>query len=157
MLSLPTGGSSQNVRREHHGAALYLVFSSREVPERNTTIGYVWDNAFPVGEILTRPGNPSVHYVVVQSGPDQLNTWLTEVRNVFADYLRIYREEPSILKGMFLVVDSDQTDSKAGSLFGPISFSHQSQLAKGEQDPEGEDSQASTRIDYWGHFSCIWD
>ncbi len=143
VLTLPTGGASQYARRDDHGAALYLVFSSREAPDRNTTIGYIWDNALPVGKILTRPDDPSVHYVVVRSGRDQLNTWLTEERNVLADYSRIYGEEPSILKGMSLVVDSDQTNSKASSLFGPISFRLKSQLAKGEQDQEVDESQDS--------------
>lgn len=68
VLPLPTGEASQNVGRDDHEAAFYLVFSSRGKAGQKTAIGYVWDNALPVGEILTRPDEPSVHYVVVRSG-----------------------------------------------------------------------------------------
>lgn len=33
VLTLPTGGASQYVRRDDHGAAFFLVFSSREKPD----------------------------------------------------------------------------------------------------------------------------
>ncbi len=104
VLTLPTGGVSSQSSRDDHGAALYLVFSSREAPSRKTILGYIWDNARPVGKILVRPNDPSVQYVVVRSGPAQLGTWLTEERNVIADYRSIYGEEPSILEGMSEVV-----------------------------------------------------
>ncbi|MEO8325669.1 MAG: DUF3047 domain-containing protein [Nitrospirota bacterium] len=145
VLTLPTGGVSSESTRGDHGAALYLVFSSREVPSRKTILGYIWDNARPVGTILVRPNDPSVQYVVVRSGPAQLGTWLTEERNVLADYRSIYGEEPSILEGMSLVVDSDQTGSKSASLFGPITFHSEAQLARETQDHGGEQSQATSK------------
>ena len=141
VLTLPTGAASRQAQRDDHGAALYLIFSSREKPDTTTTIGYIWDNALPVGTMLTRPRDPSVHYVVVRSGKDQLGTWLTEKRNVLADYRRIFGEEPSLLEGMSLVVDSDQTNSQAASLFGPITFNPEIQLSKGSQDQQAEEFQ----------------
>lgn len=145
MLILPTGVTSQYVRHDDYGAVFYLVFSSREKPDRKTAIGYVWDNTLPVGEILTHSDDSSVHYVVVRSGRDQLNTWLREERNVLSDYVRIYGEEPLILEGMSLVVDSDETKSKATSLFGPISFHPESQVTTGVQTQQVDDSQVSQR------------
>lgn len=145
VLTLPTGAASGQSQRDDHGAALYLVFLSREAPSRKTTIGYIWDNVRLVGTVLTRPNDPSVHYMVVRSGPDQLGTWLTEERNVLADYRRIFGEEPSILEGMSLVVDSDQTGSKAASLFGPITFHSEVKFAKESQDQGGEGSQTSSK------------
>lgn len=137
ILRLPTeAGSGQSIR-DDHGVAVFLVFSSREAPSRTTTFGYIWDNARPVGTVLTRPNDPSVHYLVVRSGPDQLGTWFTEERNVVADYRRIFREELPILVGMSLVVDSEQKSSKAASLFGPISFRSVSQLEKEIQNQGG--------------------
>lgn len=150
VLTLPTGAASGQSTRDDHGAALYLVFSSREAPSRKVTLGYVWENARPVGTVLTRPNDPSVHYMVVRSGPDQLGTWLTEERNVLADFRRIFGEEPSMLDGMSLVVDSDQTSSKAASLFGPITFRSESQLEKESQDQGIEQSQTSSKNRLFG-------
>lgn len=92
-----------------------------------------------------RQKDPSVQYVVVRSGPDQLGRWLTEERNVLADYRSIFGEEPSILEGMSLVVDSVQTGSKAVSLFGPIAFHSEVQLARDIQNQGGEQSQATSK------------
>lgn len=142
VLTLPTGAGSRQAQRDDHGAAVYLIFSSREAPDRTTTICYIWDNALSVGTVLTRPKDPSVHYVVVRSGQEQLGTWLTEERNVLSDYRRIFGEEPAILEGMSLVVDSDQTHSKGASLFGPITFRHESQLAKGSQAQGAENAKS---------------
>lgn len=145
VLTLPNGGVSSQSTRDDHGAALYLVFSSREAPSRKTILGYIWDNARPVGTILVRPNDPSVHHVVVRSGPAQLGTWLTEERNVLADYRSIFGEEPSILEGMSLVVNSDQTGSKSASLFGPITFHSEVQLVRESQDQWGERSQTTSK------------
>lgn len=51
-------------------------------------------------------------------------------------------EEPSILEGISLGVDSVQTGLKAASLFGPIAFHSEVQLAREIQDHGGEPSQA---------------
>ena len=142
VLTLPTGAGSRQAQRDDHGAAVYLIFSSREAPDRTTTIGYIWDNTLPVGTVLTRPHDPSVHYVVVRSGQEQVGTWLTEERNVLSDYRRIFGEEPAVLQGMSLVVDSDQTHSKAASLFGPITFRRESQVAKGSQAQGAENAKS---------------
>lgn len=150
VVTLPTVAARDQSTRDDYGGAVYLVFSTREAPSRKTTIGYIWDNARPVGTVLTRPNDPSVHYVVVRSGPDQLGTWLTEERNVLADYRRIFGEELPILVGMSLVVDSDQTSSKAASLFGPITFRSESPLDKESQNQGNEQAQTSSKNRLFG-------
>lgn len=150
VLTLPTAAASNQSSRDDHGAALYLLFSSREAPSKKTILGYIWDNARPVGTILVRPKDPTVQYVVVRSGPDQLGRWVTEKRNVLADYRSIFGEEPSILEGMSLVVDSVQTGSKAASLFGPIAFHSEVQLAREIQNQGGEQSQATSKTKLLG-------
>jgi hypothetical protein len=143
VLILPTGAASRQAKQDDHGAAVYLVFSSGEAPDRKTTIGYIWDNALPVGTDLSSPNDPFVHYVVVRSGRDQLGNWLTEERNVLSDYQRLFGEEPAIVNRVSLVVDSDQTDSKAASLFGPITFRPEARLARGSHDQRAESAKTS--------------
>lgn len=150
VLTLPTGAISRQVQRDDHGAALYLTFTSGEASDRTTTLGYIWDNTLPVGTALARPHDPSVQYVVVRSGPGQLGTWFTEERNVLADYQRIFGEEPSLLQGISLVVDSDQTHSKATSLFGPINFSADVQVAKRSQDQKIDEPETSQENKLFG-------
>ncbi len=137
VLTLPNAVASSQSSRDDHGAALYLfLFIQEGAKQENHSWIYFWDNARPVGTILVRPLDPSV-YVVVRSGPNQLGRWVTEERNVLADYRSIFGEEPSTLEGMSLVVDSVQTGSKAASLFGPIAFHSEVQLAREIQDQGG--------------------
>lgn len=133
-LTLPAGASGEEEQWDDHGAGFYLIFSSGDVPDRTTALGYVWGNALPVGTSMTRPDDPTVRYIVVRSGRDQLGKWLTQERNVLADYRRSFGDGPVRLRGMSLVVDSDQTHSQAASLFGPIRFSPEESVDRKNQE-----------------------
>ncbi|MCW5783598.1 MAG: DUF3047 domain-containing protein [Nitrospirales bacterium] len=72
VLTLLTAAAIRQSPQGHHWAALYVMFSSREAPSRQTILEYIWDNARPVGAILVRPKEPSVHDVVVRSESSRL-------------------------------------------------------------------------------------
>jgi hypothetical protein len=58
----------------------------------------------------------------VRSGTKDLNHWITETRNVYEDYKRIYNEEPGQLGAISIAVDSNDTKSSAESYIGKILF-----------------------------------
>ena len=66
--------------------------------------------------------NPMVNYIVVRSGNGKLNNWITEERNVLADYRKVFNQEPPVVGGIVLVIDSDDTRSQAESFFAQIEF-----------------------------------
>ena len=72
VLTLPTAEAIRQSSQGDHCTAFYLRFSSREAPSRQTILEYIWDNARPVGAILVRPKEPSVHDVVVRSESSRL-------------------------------------------------------------------------------------
>ena len=62
-------------------------------------------------------------FVVVRSGEADLGRWLTETRNVYDDYKRIYGEEPGETVGAVAIsINSQNTHSRAESYFGEILF-----------------------------------
>jgi hypothetical protein len=64
-----------------------------------------------------------VTYVVVRSGAAELGRWLTETRNVYDDFKRIYGEAPTEPVGAVSVaIDSNDTRSSAESYIGTILF-----------------------------------
>ena len=64
-----------------------------------------------------------VTYVVVRSGPADLDKWITERRNVLEDFKRIYGEEPDEpAEIMSIGIDSNDTRSRAESYMGAILF-----------------------------------
>ena len=52
----------------------------------------------------------------------ELGRWLTERRDVVADFKKIYGEEPENPEAISIAIDSDDTNSAAESFFGPIAF-----------------------------------
>jgi hypothetical protein len=90
---------------------------------RSRIIGYVWDTTAPAGTIVKSESSGLVTYVVVRSGAAELGRWLTETRNVYDDFKRIYGEAPTEPVGAVSVaIDSNDTRSSAESYIGTILF-----------------------------------
>ena len=93
---------------------------------RSRIIGYVWDSTAPAGGVFTSASTRLVTYVVVRSGPGELDRWITERRNVREDFLRIYGEEPAEqVEAVTIAIDSNDTRSRAESFMGEIVFGRQ--------------------------------
>jgi hypothetical protein len=51
--------------------------------------------------------------IVVEGGSTNLNTWITEERNVYEDYKRAFGEEPPMISGVAIMTDTDNTGESA--------------------------------------------
>jgi len=89
---------------------------------RSRIIGYVWDSTASAGTICKSEKSVTVTYIVLHSGADRLEKWITERRNVVEDFRRIYGEAPDKPTAVALAIDSDDTRSSAESFIGPIVF-----------------------------------
>ena len=89
---------------------------------RSRVIGYVWDTTAPEGTIVQSEKSSLVTYVVLRSGSKDLGRWITESRNVYDDYRKIYKEEPGELGAVSIAIDSDDTKSSAEAYVGAIAF-----------------------------------
>ena len=119
---LPAGGDSRKKATDDQAAQIYVTFPRFPSAVRSRIIGYVWDTTAPEGTIVQSEKTSLVTYVVVRSGPKDLNRWLTESRNVYEDYKRIYKEEPGELGAVSISIDSNDTKSSAESYVGAILF-----------------------------------
>jgi hypothetical protein len=63
-----------------------------------------------------------VKVVVVRSGPAGAGKWMTETRNVYEDYRKLFGEEPPPIKGMRLQINSQHTGTAAESYFADVAF-----------------------------------
>ena len=76
-----------------------------------------------MGAIFPSQKVSTVTFVVVRSGDADLGNWLTETRNVYEDFKRIYGEEPKEGVGAVSIsINSQNTGSRAESYFGEILF-----------------------------------
>jgi hypothetical protein len=86
------------------------------------TLMYVWDNRAEVDSLVLNPRSDRIRKIVLESGPAQLGQWRSYVRDIRADYLRAFGEEPGALIGVAVMTDSDNTQSRAEAWYGEISF-----------------------------------
>ena len=122
-VTLPAGGDCRRKATDDEAAQIYVAFPRAPTPLRSRIIGYVWDTTAPAGTIVKSESSGLVTYVVVRSGAAELGHWLTETRNVYDDFKRIYGEAPTEPVGAVSVaIDSNDTRSSAESYIGTILF-----------------------------------
>ena len=88
-------------------------------------INYIWESRAPIGTMVPNTYTDQVVMVVLESGPDKLNTWVTERRNVYEDYKKIFTQEPPMISGVAILTDTDNTGEAATAYYGDISFHKQ--------------------------------
>ena len=59
----------------------------------------------------------------MQSGATKLNQWISEVRDVYEDYKKLFQEEPPTLGGVVLYINTQHTKSSAEIFYADIFFS----------------------------------
>jgi hypothetical protein len=120
---LPRAGDARKKETDDEAAQLYVTFPRFPSAVRSRVIGYIWDTAAPAGATFPSQKVGTVTFVVVRSGNAELGRWLTETRNVYDDYKRIYREDPAESVGAVAIsINSQNGHSRAESFFGEIVF-----------------------------------
>lgn len=122
-VGLPAGGDCRHKATDDEAAQIYVTFPRFPTTMRSRIIGYVWDTTAPAGTIVKSESSGLVAYVVVRSGTADLGRWLSETRNVYDDFTRIYGEAPTEPVGAVSVaIDSNDTRSSAESYIGTVLF-----------------------------------
>jgi hypothetical protein len=97
---------------------LLRLFYGREIPD--AAINYVWDTHTAVGTILPNAYTSRVQMIVVESGPAKLHQWVSEERNLYADYQQAFGGRPASISGIALMTDTDDTGESAEAYYGDI-------------------------------------
>jgi len=92
-----------------------------QVPPLNA-INYIWESRAPLGTVVPNPYTDRVKMIVVESGEDKLNQWVSEERNLYEDYRKAFVEEPPMISGVAIMTDTDNTDKSAIAYYGDILF-----------------------------------
>jgi len=118
VTKLPEGGDFRKSNADDQAAQIFLAFSNRK------TIAYIWDSTAPAGSVDSASGIPFVNIkaIVVRSGPDDAGRWITETRNVWQDYRALFGDEPPVLAGIRIQINSQHTASSGESFFADLVF-----------------------------------
>ena len=118
VTKLPEGGDFRKSDADDQAAQLFLAFS------KTRAIVYLWDTTAPQGTNgdAAAPFFMSIKAVVVRSGGAESGSWLTETRNVYDDYRKLFGEEPDGIHGVRMQINSQHTETSAESYFADIAF-----------------------------------
>lgn len=105
---------------DDYAARLFIVFEPHLVSWKTRAICYVWAGKEPVGSFYRNPYANSVATIVIESGNKRAGKWNSEGRNFVADYLKIFGTAPEMVSAIAIMVDTDNTLSRATAWFDDI-------------------------------------
>jgi hypothetical protein len=120
---LPEGGDIRKRETDEQAGQIYVVFPKFPKTLNTRSVGYIWDSQAPMGFSGTSTVYSRMKYVVLQSGATKLNQWISEVRDVYEDYKKLFQEEPPTLGGVVLYINTQHTKSSAEIFYADIFFS----------------------------------
>jgi hypothetical protein len=118
---LPVGGDFRKSKTDDQAAQLFVAFT------KTKSIVYIWDTSAPQDLMESTSPVPfmTVKVVVVRSGPMETGKWISESRNVYEDYKKMYGSEPPEVSGIRLQINSQHTGTSAESFFADVAFKRQ--------------------------------
>lgn len=121
VTKLPKDGDFRRSRTDDQAAQLFLAFT------KTKAIVYIWDTTAPQGLMESTSPVPfmTVKVVVVRSGPAETGKWIGETRNVYEDYKKFYGEDPPVVSGVRLQINSQHTETSGESWFADVVFKKQ--------------------------------
>ena len=87
-----------------------------------SAINYIWESKAPIGTMVPNPYTGRAMMFVVESGSAKLDQWVSEERNVYEDYKKAFKEEPTMVSGVAIMTDTDNTGESATAYYGDIVF-----------------------------------
>jgi hypothetical protein len=114
------GDRSRFSPRDAALSELVRALTGEEMPY--ATLMYVWCNRREPGSVIRSSRTDRIRKLVVESGPRRLNQWLEYERDIRADFVRAFGEQPGALVGIGIMTDTDNTRSQAQAWYGPVRF-----------------------------------
>ncbi len=113
-------------------SALKLFFG--KTPPANA-INYIWASKAPAGTIVPSPYTGQSIMMVVRSGKTETNRWVTERRNILADYRAAFGEKPPKISAIAIMSDSNDTGESVVAYYGDIVMRRAPARATEKPDP----------------------
>ena len=104
---------------DDYPARVYVVFPHWFKP-KTRSINYIWANRLAQGEVVPNPFFGNARMMAVQSGNEQAGTWISECRNVYQDYRKIFGDVAPKAGAIALMTDTDNTGGQARAWYADI-------------------------------------
>ena len=117
-------GDSRTKAGDDYAARIYVVFPHWFFP-KTKTLNYIWANRLPKGMVQANAFTGNAMMIAVESGGERVGEWLTERRDIVADYRRAFGEDPPHVGAIAIMTDTDNTGETAMAWYGDILVSRQ--------------------------------
>jgi hypothetical protein len=107
---------------DDYAARVYVLFPGTFFWQMKA-INYIWANRLPKGESVANAYTANAKMIAVESGNDKAGQWLTEERDLRADYRTLFGTEPPEAAAVAIMTDTDNTGGTAEAWYGEIVLS----------------------------------
>ena len=114
------GDRSRLSPRDHMLSELARAITGEDMPY--ATLMYVWSSHHAPGTVLKSSRTDRIRKLVLESGPNRLNRWLDYERDIRADFVQAFGEEPGRLIAVGIMTDTDNTRASTQAWYGPVVF-----------------------------------
>ncbi len=115
------GGDERSKAGDDYAARVYVVFPSA-LFWRTLALNYIWANLLAQDQHVPNAFTANAVLLAAQSGPGRAGQWISEERNVYEDFKRVFGQEPPPMGAVALMTDTDNTGSQALAFYGDISL-----------------------------------
>ncbi|MDQ7743523.1 DUF3047 domain-containing protein [Hydrogenophaga pseudoflava] len=106
--------------RNHRMSEMSRLLTGEELPY--ATLMYVWANKHAPETVIVNARTDRIRKVVVESGAQQVGHWRDYQRNIRADFIRAFGEEPGPLRAVAIMTDTDNTQSSLRAWYGSMTL-----------------------------------
>jgi len=119
------GNDEKRRSGDDYPVRLYVVVSGGFFFWRTRAINYVWSSSQPLESHWPNAYTGRAMMVAVRSGGEQRGRWLSEKRNVRADFKRLFGIDIDQIDAVAIMSDSDNSGGRVRGRYGDIFFSAQ--------------------------------
>jgi hypothetical protein len=121
---LPAAIDERSKTGDDFAARVFVVFETSIIPTRTRAINYVWSVNEAPGEVFPSPYTRHDAHIGLRGGSNKEESavWQAEQRDVLADYENFFGESPREISGVAIMVDTDNTESRAEADFSELSL-----------------------------------
>lgn len=118
--SLTENTDETEKKGDDYAARLFVVFDPGLVGKKVRSLCYVWAGNEPVGATYSNPYAENVRTVVLQSGDELAGKWMTEKRDVVADFEKAFGGRPPGITAVAVMSDTDNTRAEVQAWYDDI-------------------------------------
>ena len=120
---------------DDYPARVLVAFDPDPFSKNARALCYVWAKEQSAGSIYESPYSSNVATIVLRNGRRRFGEWIPESRNIVADYLRAFGEVPTKIYALAVMVDTDNTSSRATAWFSDFALVPQDRRRSANVEP----------------------